>query len=101
MAKTSSVQKSLKVIKLVNSTSKKRDSLKSKIYNKTLPLSERFEAVMKLSSLPRSSSSTRIRNRCEITGRARGFYRKFKLSRIQLRDMAAFGHLPGVIKSSW
>jgi small subunit ribosomal protein S14 len=101
MAKTSSVQKSLKVVRLVNSVSKKREVLKSRIYDKNLPLSERFEAVMKLSSLPRSSSKTRVRNRCEITGRARGFYRKFKLSRIQLRDMAAFGHLPGVIKSSW
>ena len=101
MAKTSSVQKSLKVLRLVNSVSKKREMLKSRIYDKNLPLSERFEAVMKLSSLPRSSSKTRVRNRCEITGRARGFYRKFKLSRIQLRDMAAFGHLPGVIKSSW
>jgi small subunit ribosomal protein S14 len=101
MAKTSSVQKSLKIVRLVGSATAKRERLKSKIYDKNLPLSERFEAVMRLSSLPRSSSKTRIRNRCELTGRARGFYRKFKLSRIQLRDMAAFGHLPGVVKSSW
>ena len=101
MAKTSSVQKSLKIVSLVNSLSKKREMLKSKIYDKNLSLAERFEVVMKLSSFSRSSSKTRIRNRCEITGRARGFYRKFRLSRIQLRDMASFGHLPGVIKSSW
>ena len=101
MAKKSAIQNNIKVQNLVFKAVNKRDVLKKKIYDKTLSLSDRFEAVVKLSSLSRSSSSTRIRNRCEVTGRPRGFYRKFKLSRIQLRDMAAVGCLPGVIKSSW
>ena len=101
MAKKSAIQNNLKVQRLVSKAMNKRDVLKKKIYDKTLSLSDRFEAVVKLSSLSRSSSSTRVRNRCEVTGRPRGFYRKFKLSRIQLRDMASVGCLPGVIKSSW
>ncbi len=101
MAKVSSIQKSIKVKKTVAALANKRSKLKELIYTKTLPLEERFEIVNKLASLPRSSSRTRVRNRCELTGRSRGYYRKFALSRIQLRDMAALGYIPGLVKSSW
>ena len=79
----------------------KRAALKEIVMSKTLPLDQRFQAQLKLAALPRNGAKTRIRNRCELTGRARGFYRKFKLSRICLRDMASKGLLPGVVKASW
>lgn len=101
MARVSSVQKNLKIKKAIDSMKSKRSLLKDKIKNKTLSLDERFELVLKLSSLPRNSSSTRYRNRCALTGRPRGYYRKFNLSRNQLRDMASKGCLTGVVKSSW
>ena len=101
MAKTSSIQKNLKRIKLSKKFHKKRQELKKIISNKKLPLEERFEAQLKLSKLPRNSAKTRIRNRCEITGRPHGFYRKLRVSRIALRDLALSGKIPGMTKSSW
>ena len=101
MAKTSSIQKNLKRIKLSKKKQKKRQELKKIINNKKLPLEERFEAQLKLSKLPRNSARTRIRNRCEITGRPHGFYRKLRVSRIALRELALSGKIPGMTKSSW
>ena len=101
MAKTSSIQRNLKRIKLVKKFSKKRESLKKIIKNKKLPLSERFAAQLKIAKLPRNSAKNRIRNRCEITGRPHGVYRKLKISRIALRDLASKGKIPGMTKSSW
>jgi|TARA_B100000678_G_scaffold157850_1_gene131823 small subunit ribosomal protein S14 len=101
MAKTSSIQRNLKRIKLVKKFSKKRKDLKKIIKNKNLPLEERFNAQLKLAKLPRNSARTRIRNRCEITGRPHGVYRKLKISRIALRELASAGKIPGMTKSSW
>ena len=101
MAKTSSIQRNLKRIKLVKKFSKKRKDLKKIIKNKNLPLEERFNAQLKLAKLPRNSASTRIRNRCEITGRPHGVYRKLKISRIAIRELASAGKIPGMTKSSW
>ena len=101
MAKTSAIQRNLKRIKLVKKFLKKRESLKKIIKNKKLPLEERFAAQLKLAKVPRNSSKVRIRNRCEITGRPHGVYRKLKISRIALRDLASKGKIPGMTKSSW
>ena len=101
MAKTSSIQRNLKRIKLVKKFSKKRENLKNIIKNKKLPLEERFAAQLKLAKLPRNSAKVRIRNRCEISGRPHGVYRKLKISRIALRDLASEGKIPGMTKSSW
>ena len=101
MAKTSSIQRNLKRIRLVKKFLKKREDLNKIIKNKKLPLTERFEAQLQLAKIPRNSSKTRIRNRCEITGRPRGVYRKLKISRIALRDLASKGKIPGMTKSSW
>ena len=101
MAKTSSIQKNLKRIKLVKKFQKKRQELKKIIKNKKLPLSERFAAQLKIAKLPRNSAKIRIRNRCEITGRPHGVYRKLRISRIALRDLASKGKIPGMTKSSW
>ena len=101
MAKTSAIQRNLKRIKLVKKFLKKRESLKKIIKNKKLPLEERFAAQLKLAKIPRNSAKVRIRNRCEITGRPRGVYRKLKISRIALRDLASQGKIPGMTKSSW
>ena len=101
MAKVSSIQRNLKRIKLAKKFFKKRESLKKIIKNKKLPLEERFAAQLKLAKIPRNSSKVRIRNRCEITGRPRGVYRKLKISRIALRDLASKGKIPGMTKSSW
>ena len=101
MAKTSAVQKNLKRIKLVKKYAKKRADLKKIINNKKLDLSERFDAQLKLNKLPKNSAKIRIRNRCEVSGRPHGVYRKLKISRIALRDMASAGKIPGMTKSSW
>ena len=101
MAKTSSIQRNLKRIRLVKKFLKKREDLKKIIKNKKLPLEERFAAQLKLAKIPRNSAKVRIRNRCEITGRPRGVYRKLKISRIALRDLASNGKIPGMTKSSW
>ena len=101
MAKTSAIQRNLKRIKLYKKFLNKRTALKKIINNKKLPLSERFNAQLKLAKLPKNSAKIRIRNRCEITGRPHGVYRKLKISRIALRDMASSGKIPGMTKSSW
>ena len=101
MAKTSAIQRNLKRIKLAKKFLKKREDLKKIIKNKKLPLEERFAAQLKLAKIPRNSSKTRIRNRCEISGRPHGVYRKLKISRIALRDLASKGKIPGMTKSSW
>ena len=101
MAKTSAVQRNLKRIKMSKRYQNKRKKLKAIINNKKLPLNERFAAQLKLSKLPKNSAKTRIRNRCEITGRPHGVYRKLKISRIALRQMASSGKIPGMTKSSW
>jgi|TARA_B110001454_G_scaffold61171_1_gene59664 small subunit ribosomal protein S14 len=101
MAKTSAIQRNLKRIKLTKKFLKKRAELKKIIKNKKLPLEERFAAQLKLAKIPRNSSRTRIRNRCEISGRPHGVYRKLKISRIALRDLASSGKIPGMTKSSW
>ena len=101
MAKKSSIQKNLKRMKMVNRYEKKRMKLKKIIMNKKLELAERFAAQLKLDKLPKNSSRVRIRNRCGVSGRPHGYYRKLKISRIALRDMASSGKIPGIIKSSW
>ena len=101
MAKTSAIQKNLKRIKLVKKYSKKRAELKKIINNKKLELSGRFAAQLKLNKLPKNSSKIRVRNRCEVSGRPHGVYRKLRISRIALRDMASAGKIPGLTKSSW
>ncbi|MDC1096779.1 30S ribosomal protein S14 [Pelagibacteraceae bacterium] len=101
MAKTSAIQKNLKRIRLVKKYAKKRLELKKIINNKKLPLSDRFNAQLKLNKLPNNSSKIRVRNRCEITGRPHGVYRKLRISRIALREMASSGKIPGMTKSSW
>ena len=101
MAKVSSIQKNLKRIRLVKKFLKRREDLKKIIKNRKLPLAERFAAQLKIAKLPRNSARTRIRNRCEITGRPRGVYRKLRISRIALRDLASQGKIPGMTKSSW
>ena len=101
MAKTSAIQKNLKRIKLVKKYAKKRAELKKIINNKKLELSERFAAQLKLNKLPKNSSKIRVRNRCEVSGRPHGVYRKLRISRIALRDMASAGKIPGLTKSSW
>jgi small subunit ribosomal protein S14 len=101
MAKTSAIQKNLKRRKLTDKFKKKRAALKKIIMDKKIDLAERFAAQLKLSKLPKNSSKVRIRNRCEITGRPHGVYRKLKISRIALRDMGSAGKIPGITKSSW
>ena len=101
MAKISAIQKNLKRIKLTEKYLKKRAALKKIIKDKKLPLSERFNAQLKLNKLPKNSAKIRVVNRCEITGRPHGVYRKLKISRIALRDLASKGKIPGMTKSSW
>ena len=101
MAKSSSIQRNLKRIKMAKKFAKKREMLKKIIKNKKLPLEERFAAQLKLAKIPRNSAKVRIRNRCEITGRPHGVYRKLRISRIALRDLASQGKIPGMTKSSW
>ena len=101
MAKQSSIQKNLNRKKIVKKFNNRRQSLKKKIMQKNLPIEERFKIQSKLNELPRDSSKIRLRNRCELTGRTRGVYRKFGLSRIKIRELSMTGALPGVVKSSW
>ncbi|MDC0513546.1 30S ribosomal protein S14 [Pelagibacteraceae bacterium] len=101
MAKTSAIQKNLKRIKLTAKFLKRRTALKKIIKDRKLPLAERFAAQLKLSKLPRNSAQIRVVNRCEITGRPHGVYRKLKISRIALRELASSGKIPGMTKSSW
>ena len=101
MPKLSSVNKNNRRLKLAKKFANKRGSLKAIIMDKELPFDERLQAQIKLSALPRNGAKTRHRNRCELTGRARGVYRKFKLSRIKLRELGSFGRIPGLTKASW
>jgi small subunit ribosomal protein S14 len=101
MAKTSMVERNKKRRRLAQKFKTRRTRLKSVAADRNLPAEERFEARLKLAELPRNSSPTRIRNRCELTGRPRGYYRKLKMSRIALRDLASQGQIPGMVKSSW
>jgi small subunit ribosomal protein S14 len=101
MAKKSAVNRNERVKTLVKQHAAKRQQLKDIANNESLPLEERFEARLKLAQMPRNSSPTRVRNRCEITGRPRAYYRKLKMSRISLRDLGSSGLIPGLVKSSW
>ena len=101
MAKKSSIEKNNRRRKMSAQKAPRRAKLKAIARDKTKPMEERFAATLKLAELQRNSTATRIRNRSELTGRPRGFYRKHKLSRIALRDLASSGQLPGVVKASW
>jgi small subunit ribosomal protein S14 len=101
MAKTSSIERNKKRERLAKKYAARRAKLRATALNEALPLEERFAARLKLAQLPRNASPTRVRNRCELSGRPRGFYRKLKLSRIALRDLASKGQIPGMVKSCW
>jgi small subunit ribosomal protein S14 len=101
MAKKSMVNREVKRAKLVKQYATRRAALKAVIADQSKPMEDRFKATMKLAELPRNSSATRIHNRCQLTGRPHAYYRKLKLSRIMLRDLASFGQIPGMVKSSW
>ena len=101
MAKKSSVERNRKRRRLADRYEERRSSLKAIAKDESLPAEERFAARLKLAQIPRNASRVRIRNRCEVTGRPRGFYRKLKMSRIALRELASQGLIPGMVKSSW
>ena len=101
MAKKSTVNRNEMVKRLVKQFAAKREALKAVANDQNLPLEERFAARLKLAELPRNSSKVRIRNRCVLTGRPRGFYRKLQMSRIALRELSNAGQIPGMVKSSW
>jgi small subunit ribosomal protein S14 len=101
MAKKSSIEKNNRRKKMTKNAAPKRERLKAIIADKNLPMEERFAATLKLAEMPRNSSATRIRNRCELTGRPRSVYRLNKLSRIAIRDLGSKGLVPGLVKSSW
>src|SRR5260370_21603400 len=101
MAKKSSIEKNNRRRRMAKKYCGRRAGLKAIARDKSKPGEERFAATLKLAELPRNSSATRIRNRCELTGRPRGFYRKHKLSRIALRELGSKGLIPGLLKSSW
>jgi len=101
MAKKSAIEKNKRREKLVKQYGARRARLKAAAEDRSLPPEERFAARLKLARLPRNSSPTRVHNRCELTGRPHGYYRRFKLSRIALRDLASKGQIPGMVKASW
>lgn len=101
MAKKSAVEKNKRRVALVGKFADKRAALKAMAKDESLSLEERFNARLKLAKLPRNSAPTRVRNRCEVTGRPRGYYRKLKMSRIALRELGSLGKIPGLVKSSW
>jgi len=101
MAKKSMVNREVKRAKLVKLHASKRAALKVVINDQSKPMEDRFKATQKLAQMPRNSSATRMHNRCQLTGRPHAYYRKLKLSRIMLRDLASFGQIPGMVKSSW
>ncbi|MDO9524872.1 MAG: 30S ribosomal protein S14 [Gemmobacter sp.] len=101
MAKVSMVEREKKRAHLVKVYAGKRAALKAVVKDQAKPMEERFTASMKLAALPRNSSATRLHNRCQLTGRPHAYYRKLKLSRIMLRELASFGQIPGMVKSSW
>ena len=101
MAKKSSIEKNNRRRKMAKQYANRRAKLKAIVQDKKLPVEERFAATLKLATLPRNSSKTRIRNRCELTGRPRAYYGKVKMSRIALRELGNKGLIPGLVKSSW
>ena len=101
MAKKSAIQKNLNKAIQVKKNKSRRDRLKAICSDRSIPIEERFEAQLKLNKLPKNSAKIRIRNRCEVSGRPHGVYRKLRISRIALRDMASAGKIPGITKSSW
>ena len=101
MSKTSSVYRNLKRVKMSEKYANRRQKLKEVVMNKEASPEDRFQATLKLASMPRNSAKIRVRNRCKLTGRSRSYYRKFGLSRVELRDLASFGEIPGLVKSSW
>lgn len=101
MAKKAMIEREKKRQKLVDQYATKRAALKEIANNEDLPMEERFKARLKLAKLPRNSSATRLHNRCQLTGRPKAYYRKLKVSRIKLRDLASKGQIPGMVKSSW
>lgn len=101
MAKVAMIQRELKRQKLVAKYADKRAALKEIANNKEVPVEERFKANLALAKLPRNSSATRLHNRCQVSGRPKAYYRKLKMSRIALRDLASIGQIPGMVKSSW
>jgi small subunit ribosomal protein S14 len=101
MAKKSAVERDKKRRRMTDKDAARRAALKAQVMDRTASSEERFEAVLKLATLPRNGSKVRVHNRCEVTGRPRGVYRKFKLGRVMLRELASKGQLPGMVKSSW
>ena len=101
MAKVSAVEKNNHRRKLVDQYAARRSALKAIVMDRSKPIEERFRATMKLAELPRNSAKVRVRNRCEVSGRPRGYYRKLKMSRIALRELGSLGRVPGIVKSSW
>jgi small subunit ribosomal protein S14 len=101
MAKKSAIEKNEKRKKLVQRYAAKRDRLRTIARDRSLPPEERFQAYLKLAEMPRNGAAVRVRSRCMVSGRPRGNYRKFKISRIALRDLASIGQIPGMVKSSW
>ncbi len=101
MAKKSMVNREVKRAKLVKQHASKRAALKAVINDQAKPVEKRFKATLKLAEMPRNSAAVRMHNRCQLTGRPHAYYRKLKLSRIMLRDLASFGQIPGMVKSSW
>ncbi|MGF1626679.1 MAG: 30S ribosomal protein S14 [Alphaproteobacteria bacterium] len=101
MAKTSAIEKNKQRIERAKRQAPKRVALRAKVRDRSLTPEERFQAVLKLAEMPRNGAQVRVRNRCELTGRPRGNYRKFKLCRIMLRELASIGQIPGMVKSSW
>ena len=101
MAKVSMVEREKKRARLVAKYAAKRAALKEIAKDESRPMEERFRARLKLAKLPRNSSPTRLHNRCQVSGRPKAYYRKLKMSRIALRDLASFGQIPGMVKSSW
>jgi small subunit ribosomal protein S14 len=101
MAKKSAIEKNKRRVRMSKKFASKRTRLKAIASDRDLPAEDRFDARLKLAELPRNSAPTRIRNRCELSGRPRAYYRKFRISRIALRDLASSGHIPGMVKASW
>lgn len=101
MAKKSSIEKNKRRGRMIAQQSSRRAKLKAIVMNRELPIEERFDAQFKLAEMPRNGAKVRFRNRCELSGRPRGTYRKFRLSRIALRQLGSFGQIPGLVKSSW
>jgi small subunit ribosomal protein S14 len=101
MAKKSMIERERKRQKLVDQHAAKRAALKAAANDKNAPVEDRFKATLKLAEMPRNSSATRLRNRCQLTGRPRAYYRKLKISRIMLRELGSNGEIPGLVKSSW